>query len=461
MKKLMLFPFLFFIVTISLFNCSKEKPMDDIIKVKPNDTTDVSCQLTITEKKVLDALNNGGSYLFESAIPVEEENGKLDALVDYLGDVNFVGLGEGTHGTAEFYKMKDKIFRLLVEKKGFKAIIFELPWGQTMKINDYVFNGVGTARNALLNTDYWVYSAKAVIDLIEWMHDFNKELDDKDKIYFVGCDIQGNSFEREKSIIRNFVINVEPDSVGLVSEKYKYLPVDLFKYKKETKVKQLKNIAGTKYIYDYILKNRDRFIELSSEFEYELALMASHVIQNREIVYREGEYGVMRDRLMAYYTQWWQKIFGNSSKVAIWAHNFHISVVPNENFGSMGTFLRKKRGSNYKNVGFSFEKGSLTAFLAGSNFEFVSPVKKQSITKNICYTTNHLLSEIEGNNNYIIFNELDGDAEAYFAVPHKFFQCGAGFNPTYVKKYIHSYPLSKYYDVIIHFDKTTNSKLIY
>ena len=40
--------------------------------------------------------------------------------LSYLGSSRIVGLGEATHGTKEFFQLKHRIFKYLVENHGFK-----------------------------------------------------------------------------------------------------------------------------------------------------------------------------------------------------------------------------------------------------------------------------------------------------------------------------------------------------
>ncbi|MEM6396604.1 MAG: hypothetical protein AAF741_09670 [Bacteroidota bacterium] len=54
-------------------------------------------------------------------------------------------MGGATHGTSEFYRFKNQLFRLLVAEAGFKAIVFEIPWGNALTVNDFVLNGIVTA----------------------------------------------------------------------------------------------------------------------------------------------------------------------------------------------------------------------------------------------------------------------------------------------------------------------------
>jgi erythromycin esterase-like protein len=50
----------------------------------------------------------------------------VDRLVDRFGPAPIIGLGEGTHGTAEFYRFKDAVIRRLHERGDLDAVLWEV-----------------------------------------------------------------------------------------------------------------------------------------------------------------------------------------------------------------------------------------------------------------------------------------------------------------------------------------------
>ncbi|HFA48749.1 MAG TPA: erythromycin esterase family protein [Bacteroidetes bacterium] len=432
-------------IMIALFFNACKKDDDNIAPAK--------CTISESDQIVIDDLNSTYAHPFSPVNPAAVDD-KLTPLIDYLGEANFVGMGEATHGTSEFYKMKDQLFRALVKEKGFKAIIFELPWGNALKVNDFVTKDIGTAKNVVGQTIYWTYDTQEVIDLVQWIHDYNMGRADDEKIYFVGNDPQGSDFEIERNLISGYLEQVQPDSVNSVMQNYSSLPFDLNDYSNENQSIKNANIEGTQKVYDYFVEHKDLFVAASSELEYEIALMASHVVQSREYIFRIGDFGTPRDSRMAEYSEWWQRILGENAKVAIWAHNFHVMDGSSINLDAMGTFLHNRHFSTYRNVGFSFGKGDFNAFVAGPDFEFVGGVRKQTVPNDICGTIGQLLSEVDGGQNYIIFSELSGPTIQYFDKEHRFLQLGAGFNIQYVNKYVNPRRISRLFDVLIHFDET-------
>jgi erythromycin esterase len=49
-----------------------------------------------------------------------EEFGDLGALLERIGDAQYVLLGEASHGTSEFYAWRAEITKRLVAEKGFR-----------------------------------------------------------------------------------------------------------------------------------------------------------------------------------------------------------------------------------------------------------------------------------------------------------------------------------------------------
>lgn len=60
-----------------------------------------------------------------------------------IGGAKVVGLGEATHSSHDFLALKDRVFRHLVEKKGFRTFALEGAWSTGLRLNDYVLYGKG------------------------------------------------------------------------------------------------------------------------------------------------------------------------------------------------------------------------------------------------------------------------------------------------------------------------------
>lgn len=61
-----------------------------------------------------------------------------------VGSARIVALGEATHGTREFFRMKHRLLEYLVKEMGFNTFAIETPWAEANRINHYVQTGKAT-----------------------------------------------------------------------------------------------------------------------------------------------------------------------------------------------------------------------------------------------------------------------------------------------------------------------------
>ena len=79
----------------------------------------------------------------------------LQGLKTAIGDARIVSLGEGTHGTREFFQMKHRLLELLVEEMGFTHFSIEASMPEAYRVNDYVLTGQGDPYELLEGMYFW------------------------------------------------------------------------------------------------------------------------------------------------------------------------------------------------------------------------------------------------------------------------------------------------------------------
>lgn len=62
----------------------------------------------------------------------------LTSLINAVGDTRVILLGEASHGTSEFYKVRTELSKRLIEEKGFTIIAVEGDWPSTQRINRWI-----------------------------------------------------------------------------------------------------------------------------------------------------------------------------------------------------------------------------------------------------------------------------------------------------------------------------------
>ncbi len=141
----------------------------------------------------------------------------LEPLSGPLDDARIVGLGEATHGAREFFSLKDRIFRFLVQKKGFTVFAIEAPWLTSLAIDRYITNGKGDPREALAGT-FAVWDNQEVLDLIKWMRAYNVTRGTRPALRFVGIDIQDDPVAVQNAIL-DFIKLARPADLEIAAQR--------------------------------------------------------------------------------------------------------------------------------------------------------------------------------------------------------------------------------------------------
>src|SRR4051794_30662792 len=86
--------------------------------------------------------------LSERAVPLAGSTNDFDPLMELIGDARLVLIGEATHGTHEFYRLRAQITKRLITEKGFCAVAAEADWPDAYRVNRYV-RGAGADGDAV------------------------------------------------------------------------------------------------------------------------------------------------------------------------------------------------------------------------------------------------------------------------------------------------------------------------
>jgi erythromycin esterase-like protein len=258
----------------------------------------------------------------------------LDPLIDAIGDAKYVLLGESSHGTSEFYTIRAELTKRLIKEKGFSVIAVEGDWPSCQSINRYIKNfGTHTknAREALEDFNRWptwMWANQEMIELIEWLKDFNQQTKQKNKVGFYGLDVYSlwesmdeiiKYFERTGNIglkqARNVFNCFEPFNRN--NESYAvsagYLSEDCMK----EALALLTSIQKNKWKYD-----DDEESSLNMEVNALVTVNAEEYY--RTMVTSDSKSWNVRDIHMVEALNAVMKYYGEGSKVIIWEHNTHV-----------------------------------------------------------------------------------------------------------------------------------------
>ena len=308
-----------------------------------------------------------------SPLATSDPNASLSDLAPLkamIGNAHIVGLGEGTHGTREFFRMKHRILEYLVTEMGFTRFAIEATSPEANDVNRYVLRGEGNPRIALSRLYFWTWNTQEVLDMIEWMRNWNSRAGSKEQVQFLGFDMQspGTAIDSVVSYLRR----IDPPNASLAVDRFfcldayrnrgEIIPLGPAFYGARTSdADKAKCARGLQEISDTVRANRNAYVARSSSDEYELRLHDARLVQQFEgmasVAGNTAAGGRARDQYMAENVQWIRDQAPAGSRIVLWAHNGHIGRFT----GSMGGQLQAKYDADYVPLGFLFGRGSLNA----------------------------------------------------------------------------------------------------
>jgi protein-L-isoaspartate(D-aspartate) O-methyltransferase len=115
----------------------------------------------------------------------------LEPMLRRIGDARIVLLGESTHGTSEFYRMRERITRELIEKKGFAFIAIEGDWPDAARIDHYVRHSQvpPSEWTAFARFPVWMWRNREVREFVDWLRARNADVDPGARVAFHGLDL--------------------------------------------------------------------------------------------------------------------------------------------------------------------------------------------------------------------------------------------------------------------------------
>ncbi|QQZ58643.1 erythromycin esterase family protein [Paenibacillus sonchi] len=291
----------------------------------------------------------------------------LSPLKNMIGAATIVGLGEATHGAHEVFTMKHRIVNYLVHEMGFKALVLEEGWDRALGLDRYVLTGKGDPSQYLSPT----FNTKEIIDLLQWIRQYNADPKHKSKIRVIGMDIQ-NVNESVYNNILAYVKKYDPKLATRFEQKMKGLiPVtkDMDTFSGLKKEKKEQYVSDAKQISTILEQNKNKLNGKSQEFAW-IKQNARIIEQFTTMVASENpkDFYLKHDIAMYENAKWTEEHVG---KTIVWGHNGHVSktnMLPFVYPKVAGQHLAEHYGKRYVSIGTSVYEGRYNVY--NSNQEF-------------------------------------------------------------------------------------------
>ena len=310
----------------------------------------------------------------EAAEPFGDiDSADLGPLLDRIGNSRVVLLGEATHGTSEFYRMRARITRELIEKKGFNIVAVEADWPDAAQIDRYVRHLPG--RNGRQSTfsrfPTWMWRNREVADFVEWLRGHNDRSRNR-QVSFHGLDLY--SLYTSIGEVLRYLQDKDPEAARVARLRYGCLSPwerDPALYGRAALVQRFaiceSDVLAT--LVD-ILKKRLEY-EGSDGDSFLDAVQNARIVANAERYYRIMYYGSadswnLRDQHMFDTLETLLTFRGDGAKAVVWEHNSHIGNAAATEMSArgelnVGQLVREEHGNDAYLLGFGTDHGTVAA----------------------------------------------------------------------------------------------------
>lgn len=282
------------------------------------------------------------------------------ALRKLVGAARVVALGEATHGTREFFQLKHRVFRALIDE-GFTVFALEIGQADARAINAYVLNGTGNAREALGGAGMWMWETEEILELVEWMRTWNADPRHNSKLQFVGFDMQSpiSSFKA----VRAFLEQVAPgDAAAWLA------PIDVLQHEAKlagfvalSKERRAEVVAAVASLNERFSSSQGAWAAATSPAAFVIARQDARTLQQATAylaaLAQSQDASAMRDEAMAENIKWLHDNLPPGARMVVSAHNLHIADVKDR----MGKTLRATLGPAWLSIGLELGDGSYQA----------------------------------------------------------------------------------------------------
>lgn len=304
-------------------------------------------------------------------VDIRDDRTDLETLGEIVGDARIVALGEASHGTREFFRMKHRVLDYLVNEKGFTLFAMEATWPEMNRIDDWVKGRRDRAEAAILLSGqyFWTWNTSSVIDLLYWARDYNETVGAARPVSVVGFDMQFPGMAIHNVV--TYLEAIDPAGATFAAASYECVdandPRGFFaaQYRDRDIDYQAECRSEIDAVSDYLSTNRATLEMASSPEAFAVAFRSARLVQQFEDMEAQRVPGP-RDRYMAENVEWLLQQAGPGTKAVLWAHNFHVSTIP----GAMGSYLRASHGSDLVLIGFDFDRGRFTAVTIAEDGSF-------------------------------------------------------------------------------------------
>jgi protein-L-isoaspartate(D-aspartate) O-methyltransferase len=301
------------------------------------------------------------------------DDARLEPLLDRMRDARVVLLGEATHGTAEFYRMRTRITQELILRHGFRAVAVEADWPDAAVLDEYVRGRSPRPRDwtPFARFPTWMWRNDQTRELVEWLRAYNAEVGAPErKVSFSGLDLY-SMYTSAYEVVR-YLDRVDPVAARAARERYGRLTPwqdDPAAYGRAVLVGNIHSYEGevVTMLRELLAKRLD-YAAHDGDAMFD-ATQNARVVAGAEAYYRTMYYGSiaswnLRDQHM--FDTLDRILDQRGGKLVVWEHNSHVGDASATEMAArgehnVGQLCRRAFGDAVHIVGFGTDRGTVAA----------------------------------------------------------------------------------------------------
>jgi erythromycin esterase-like protein len=320
----------------------------------------------------------------DAAIPLTGAPTDFDPILARARDARLVLIGEASHGTHEFYRIRAEITKRLIRDHGFCAVAVEADWPDMYRVNRYV-RGRGKdadANEALAGFKrfpQWMWRNADVLDFVGWLRAHNDGLPESRRAGLYGLDLY--SLHTSIEAVLAYLRVIDPPAALRAVERYScfdHFGEDGQAYGYATAVGVAPSCEAA--VIDQLVELRRSAAQYASrdgrvaDDDLFFAEQNARLVRNAERYYRAMFGGRvqswnLRDQHMVETLEALTAFLGRRvpvPRIVVWAHNSHLGDARATEMGTLGELnvgqlVRQRHGASALLIGFSTFGGSVTA----------------------------------------------------------------------------------------------------
>lgn len=408
----------------------------------------------------------------DDAIPLTGAPTDFDPVLQRVRDARFVLIGEASHGTHEFYRIRAEITKRLIRDAGFTAVAAEADWPDAWRVNRYV-RGDGTDADATESLgDFrrfpqWMWRNADVLDFVGWLKAFNEARAPRDRVGFHGLDLY--SLHASMAAVLEYLDVVDPEAAHRARERYacfdrfgddpavygQAATLGLTASCEREVIEQLVELQRRAGEY----ARRDGRVARDATF---FAEQNARLVRNAERYYRSMFLGRerswnLRDQHMAETLEALAAYLdrpGAPSRLVVWAHNSHLGDARATEMArrgelNLGQLTRQAWPAATVLIGFTTYHGTVTAAS-----DWGGGAERKAVRPALPGSHEALLYEVPVPNFFLDFSRHEGARDAL--LPARIERAiGVIYRPETERAshYFHA-SLARQFDALFHYDTT-------